>query len=186
MAWLPSYFELALGLDVQNSSLLTLIPYLAMTAMTPLVSTYPPDFLVSAIVPPLPFRHDCPASWTFTVTQPMCRWAQLRMALWRRAGRSQTSENSARHARWSLKPYGMVTQCNRASVVVLRPHTKSSEVTSLDPAGHCVPGSSAVHDRVRRADARPQRRDAAAHRDHRGPALSLLRAGSVEPGRPVL
>ena len=38
MAWLPSYFELALGLDVQNSSLLTLIPYLAMTAMTPFVS----------------------------------------------------------------------------------------------------------------------------------------------------
>jgi len=43
MAWLPSYFELALGLDVQNSSLLTLIPYLAMTAMTPFVS------LVSAL-----------------------------------------------------------------------------------------------------------------------------------------
>ena len=37
MAWLPSYFELALGLNVQKSSLLTLIPYLAMMAMTPFV-----------------------------------------------------------------------------------------------------------------------------------------------------
>jgi len=37
LAWLPSYFELALGLDVANSSLLTLIPYLAMTFMTPVV-----------------------------------------------------------------------------------------------------------------------------------------------------
>ena len=35
LAWLPSYFELSLGLNVQKSSLLTLIPYLAMTAMTP-------------------------------------------------------------------------------------------------------------------------------------------------------
>ena len=41
MAWLPSYFELALGLNVQNSSLLTLIPYLAMTAMTPVVRVLP-------------------------------------------------------------------------------------------------------------------------------------------------
>lgn len=37
LAWLPSYFELSLGLDVANSSLLTLIPYIAMTAMTPFV-----------------------------------------------------------------------------------------------------------------------------------------------------
>eukprot|EP01025_Chloroclados_australasicus_P038713 TRINITY_DN3997_c0_g1_i1.p2 TRINITY_DN3997_c0_g1~~TRINITY_DN3997_c0_g1_i1.p2 ORF type:complete len:545 (+),score=92.95 TRINITY_DN3997_c0_g1_i1:374-2008(+) len=37
LAWLPSYFELALGLNVQKSSLLTLIPYFAMTLMTPLV-----------------------------------------------------------------------------------------------------------------------------------------------------
>jgi len=37
LAWLPSYFELSLGLNVEKSSLLTLIPYLAMTAMTPLV-----------------------------------------------------------------------------------------------------------------------------------------------------
>lgn len=37
LAWLPSYFELALGLNVRSSSLLTLIPYIAMTAMTPLV-----------------------------------------------------------------------------------------------------------------------------------------------------
>jgi len=37
LAWLPSYFELSLGLNVESSSLLTLIPYLAMTAMTPLV-----------------------------------------------------------------------------------------------------------------------------------------------------
>lgn len=37
LAWLPSYFELALGLNVQKSSLLTLIPYLAMTCMMPLV-----------------------------------------------------------------------------------------------------------------------------------------------------
>ncbi|KAI8472147.1 MAG: carbohydrate transporter [Monoraphidium minutum] len=37
LAWLPSYFELALGLDVQSSSFLTLIPYVAMAAMTPVV-----------------------------------------------------------------------------------------------------------------------------------------------------
>jgi ACS family sodium-dependent inorganic phosphate cotransporter len=37
LAWLPSYFELALGLNVEKSSLLTLIPYIAMTAMTPVV-----------------------------------------------------------------------------------------------------------------------------------------------------
>ena len=36
LAWLPSYFELALGLDVANSSMLTLIPYITMAAMTPL------------------------------------------------------------------------------------------------------------------------------------------------------
>ncbi|KAK9810429.1 hypothetical protein WJX72_010556 [[Myrmecia] bisecta] len=37
LAWLPSYFQLSLGLNVESSSLLTLIPYIAMTAMTPLV-----------------------------------------------------------------------------------------------------------------------------------------------------
>lgn len=37
LAWLPSYFELALGLNVDQSSLLTLIPYIAMTIMTPFV-----------------------------------------------------------------------------------------------------------------------------------------------------
>ena len=37
LAWLPSFFELSLGLTVESSSLLTLIPYLAMTAMTPFV-----------------------------------------------------------------------------------------------------------------------------------------------------
>lgn len=37
LAWLPSYFELALGLNVEKSSYLTLIPYVAMILMTPLV-----------------------------------------------------------------------------------------------------------------------------------------------------
>ena len=37
LAWLPSYFELALGLPVDASSLLTLIPYVTMVAMTPFV-----------------------------------------------------------------------------------------------------------------------------------------------------
>ncbi len=37
LAWLPSFFELSLGLNVESSSMLTLIPYLAMTAMTPFV-----------------------------------------------------------------------------------------------------------------------------------------------------
>ncbi len=37
LAWLPSYFELALGLNVEKSSILTLIPYVAMTCMMPLV-----------------------------------------------------------------------------------------------------------------------------------------------------
>jgi len=37
LSWLPSFFELALNLNVQLSSFLTVIPYIAMTAMTPLV-----------------------------------------------------------------------------------------------------------------------------------------------------
>ncbi|KAK9841600.1 hypothetical protein WJX74_008540 [Apatococcus lobatus] len=37
LAWLPSYFELALGLPVDSSSLLTLIPYVTMVVMTPFV-----------------------------------------------------------------------------------------------------------------------------------------------------
>ena len=37
LAWLPSYFDMALGLNVEKSSLLTLIPYIAMTIMTPFV-----------------------------------------------------------------------------------------------------------------------------------------------------
>mmetsp|Transcript_20703 Transcript_20703/g.62399 ORF Transcript_20703/g.62399 Transcript_20703/m.62399 type:complete len:551 (+) Transcript_20703:239-1891(+) len=37
LAWLPSFFQLALGLDISNSSILTLIPYLAMIAATPFV-----------------------------------------------------------------------------------------------------------------------------------------------------
>jgi hypothetical protein len=37
LAWLPSYFEMALGLNVQESSFLTLIPYVAMIIMTPVV-----------------------------------------------------------------------------------------------------------------------------------------------------
>ncbi len=49
LAWLPSYFELALGLNVDQSSLLTLIPYIAMTAMTPFVGPVA-DGLVSRYV----------------------------------------------------------------------------------------------------------------------------------------
>lgn len=37
LAWLPSYFDMALGLNIEKSSLLTLIPYIAMTIMTPFV-----------------------------------------------------------------------------------------------------------------------------------------------------
>lgn len=37
LAWLPSYFDLALGLDVSQSSSLTLIPYLSMVVMTAFV-----------------------------------------------------------------------------------------------------------------------------------------------------
>ena len=37
LAWLPSYFDLALGLKVDKSSIYTLIPYLSMVVMTPLV-----------------------------------------------------------------------------------------------------------------------------------------------------
>ncbi|KAH7618661.1 putative anion transporter 6, chloroplastic [Nannochloris sp. 'desiccata'] len=37
LAWLPSYFDMALGLNVGKSSFLTLIPYIAMTIMTPFV-----------------------------------------------------------------------------------------------------------------------------------------------------
>lgn len=42
LAWLPSYFEMALGLNVQESSFLTLIPYVAMIIMTPVVSDVGP------------------------------------------------------------------------------------------------------------------------------------------------
>lgn len=37
LAWLPSFFQLALGLDIGNSSLLTLVPYIAMITATPFV-----------------------------------------------------------------------------------------------------------------------------------------------------
>lgn len=37
LAWLPSFFELSLGLNVESSSLLTLVPYIAMVAMNPFV-----------------------------------------------------------------------------------------------------------------------------------------------------
>lgn len=37
LSWLPSYFDLALGLKVDKSSIFTLIPYLAMVLMTPFV-----------------------------------------------------------------------------------------------------------------------------------------------------
>lgn len=37
LSWLPSYFDLALGLQVSKSSILTLVPYLAMVCMTPFV-----------------------------------------------------------------------------------------------------------------------------------------------------
>lgn len=48
LSWLPSFFELALNLNIQRSSFLTVIPYVAMTAMTPLVGNSPvQQFLVS-------------------------------------------------------------------------------------------------------------------------------------------
>jgi ACS family sodium-dependent inorganic phosphate cotransporter len=37
LAWLPSYFEGALGMDLGASSALSLLPYVAMVAMTPVV-----------------------------------------------------------------------------------------------------------------------------------------------------
>jgi ACS family sodium-dependent inorganic phosphate cotransporter len=37
LAWLPSYFESALGMDLAASSALSLLPYVAMVAMTPVV-----------------------------------------------------------------------------------------------------------------------------------------------------
>lgn len=37
LAWLPSFFQLALGLDIGKSSLLTLVPYIAMITTTPFV-----------------------------------------------------------------------------------------------------------------------------------------------------
>jgi Major Facilitator Superfamily len=37
LAWLPSYFDLALELEVSKSSFFTLIPYLSMVVMTPFV-----------------------------------------------------------------------------------------------------------------------------------------------------
>ena len=37
LVWLPSFFELALGVNVEKSSILILIPYVTMIAMMPLV-----------------------------------------------------------------------------------------------------------------------------------------------------
>jgi MFS transporter, ACS family, solute carrier family 17 (sodium-dependent inorganic phosphate cotransporter), other len=37
LAWLPSFYELALGLNISESSYLTLVPYLSMVVMTPFV-----------------------------------------------------------------------------------------------------------------------------------------------------
>lgn len=45
LAWLPSYFEMALGLNVEKSSLLTLIPYISMTVMTPFVGPIADDLV---------------------------------------------------------------------------------------------------------------------------------------------
>ena len=39
LSWLPSYFELSLGLTVAKSSFLTLIPYIAMVSMSLFVGT---------------------------------------------------------------------------------------------------------------------------------------------------
>ncbi|KAJ9517243.1 hypothetical protein QJQ45_009152 [Haematococcus lacustris] len=58
LAWLPSYFELALGLNVEKSSILTLIPYLAMTAMMPLVGPVA-DNMVDRGVPLTTVRKVC-------------------------------------------------------------------------------------------------------------------------------
>lgn len=65
LAWLPSFFELALGLNVESSSLLTLIPYLAMTAMTPFVGPVA-DLLVSK-------------GWSITNVRKL---AQVRLSPW--------------------------------------------------------------------------------------------------------
>lgn len=59
LAWLPSYFELSLGLNVESSSLLTLVPYLAMTAMTPLVGPVA-DGLVAG-------------GWSVTAVRKLCQ-----------------------------------------------------------------------------------------------------------------
>jgi ACS family sodium-dependent inorganic phosphate cotransporter len=58
LAWLPSYFELALGLEVDKSSFLTLIPYLAMVAMMPLVGPVA-DGMVTRGVPITRVRKIC-------------------------------------------------------------------------------------------------------------------------------
>ncbi|KAL4857945.1 putative anion transporter 6 [Chlorella vulgaris] len=58
LAWLPSY--LALGLNVEKSSLLTLIPYVSMTLMTPLVGPIA-DGLVS--------KH----GWEVTSVRKLCQ-----------------------------------------------------------------------------------------------------------------
>lgn len=58
LAWLPSYFELALGLNVEKSSYLTLIPYIAMTCMTPLVGPIA-DSLVKGGMPLTRVRKLC-------------------------------------------------------------------------------------------------------------------------------
>ena len=59
LAWLPSYFDMALGLNVGKSSMLTLIPYVAMTVMTPFVGPVA-DGLVSR-------------GWSVTTVRKVCQ-----------------------------------------------------------------------------------------------------------------
>jgi ACS family sodium-dependent inorganic phosphate cotransporter len=59
LAWLPSYFEMALGLNVQKSSFLTLIPYIAMTCMTPFVGPVADDLVQRG--------------WTVTTVRKLCQ-----------------------------------------------------------------------------------------------------------------
>jgi MFS transporter, ACS family, solute carrier family 17 (sodium-dependent inorganic phosphate cotransporter), other len=58
LSWLPSYFDLALGLKVDKSSIFTLIPYLAMVVMTPFVGPTA-DGLIAQGVPVTRVRKLC-------------------------------------------------------------------------------------------------------------------------------
>ena len=76
LSWLPSYFDLALGLKVSQSSILTLVPYLAMVCMTPFVGPTA-DGMIASGMPVTRVRKICQAVSLLGPALCMCILAVL-------------------------------------------------------------------------------------------------------------